>query len=87
VRLEARAGDGVLTVSNRGPRLPESMAGKLFDSMVSVRPSSGNGEPHLGLGLYIARLIAEFHGGGVQALDREDGSGVVMKVRCPLAEQ
>src|SRR5438067_2026944 len=87
VRLEARSGEGILTVSNRGPRLPESMAGKLFDSMVSVRPSSGNDEPHLGLGLYIVRLIAEFHGGGVQALDREDGSGVVMKVRCPLAEQ
>ena len=56
------------------------MAGKLFDSMVSVRPSSGNGEPHLGLGLYIVRLIAEFHGGRAEALDREDGSGVVMRV-------
>jgi len=73
-------------VSNRGPRLPESMAGKLFDSMVSVRSGGGNGEPHLGLGLYIVRLIAEFHGGRAEALDREDGSGVVMRVRCPLAD-
>src|SRR5439155_4515355 len=30
IRLEARGGQAVLTVSNRGPRLPESMAGKLF---------------------------------------------------------
>lgn len=84
VRLEARGGEAVLTVSNRGPRLPEAMAGKLFESMVSIRPGNSR-EPHLGLGLYIVRLIAEFHGGAAQALDREDGSGVVMKVRSPLS--
>jgi len=86
VRLEPRSGEALLTVSNRGPRLPESMAGKLFDSMVSVRSGSSGGEPHLGLGLYIVRLIAEFHGGRAEALDREDGSGVVLRVRCPLAD-
>jgi two-component system sensor histidine kinase ChvG len=84
IRLEARGGDAILTVSNRGPRLPESMAGKLFESMVSVRSSKSAGEPHLGLGLYIVRLIAEFHGGAATAMDREDGSGVVVKVRTPL---
>jgi two-component system sensor histidine kinase ChvG len=85
IRLDARHGVSVLTVSNRGPQLPEAMAGKLFGSMVSVRSGSAGGEPHLGLGLYIVRLIAEFHGGKAQALDREDGSGVVIKVSCPLA--
>jgi two-component system, OmpR family, sensor histidine kinase ChvG len=85
VRLEARDGQATLTVSNRGPRLPEAMAGKLFQSMVSMRAGGSSSEPHLGLGLYIVRLVAEFHGGAAQALDREDGSGVVMKVRCPLS--
>src|SRR5207302_7270399 len=33
VRLEPRGTIAVLTVSNRGPRLPEAMAGKLFESM------------------------------------------------------
>jgi two-component system sensor histidine kinase ChvG len=84
VRLEARAGQATLTVSNRGPRLPEAMDGKLFESMVSMRPGGSSQQPHLGLGLYIVRLVAEFHGGTAQAMDREDGSGVVMKVRCPL---
>ncbi|HEX4927914.1 MAG TPA: ATP-binding protein [Burkholderiales bacterium] len=84
VRLQAREGEAVLTVSNRGPRLPEAMAGKLFESMVSVRASHSAGEPHLGLGLYIVRLVAEFHGGVAQAMDREDGSGVLVRVRCPL---
>ncbi|HYX65037.1 MAG TPA: ATP-binding protein [Burkholderiales bacterium] len=85
VRLEAREGHANLTVSNRGPRLPEAMAGKLFESMVSVRPGNPAQEPHLGLGLYIVRLVAEFHGGTAQAMDREDGSGVVIKVRTPLS--
>jgi two-component system sensor histidine kinase ChvG len=84
IRLDSRAGEATLTVSNRGPRLPEAMAGKLFESMVSVRHMNSGGEPHLGLGLYIVRLIAEFHGGTAEALDREDGSGVVIKVRTPL---
>jgi len=85
VNLALKGAEAVLTVSNRGPRLPEAMAGKLFESMVSVRDAKGGGEPHLGLGLYIARLIAEFHGGSAVALDREDGSGVVIKVSSPLA--
>jgi len=52
--------------------------------MISIRKPDGS-EPHLGLGLYIVRLIAEFHGGSAQAMDREDGSGVVAKVICPIA--
>jgi two-component system sensor histidine kinase ChvG len=82
VRLTA---EGTLTVSNHGPRLPEAMKDKLFESMVSVRSGKSAAEPHLGLGLYIVRLIAEYHGGSVEALDREDGSGVVIRVRAPLS--
>ncbi|MGH8739869.1 MAG: ATP-binding protein [Burkholderiales bacterium] len=81
VRLDEH---GALTVSNSGPLLPADMAGRLFESMVSGRSGSG-GEPHLGLGLYIVRLIAEFHGGQARAANREDGSGVVVRVDCPSA--
>jgi dedicated sortase system histidine kinase len=85
VRLFVKEAQAVLTVSNAGPRLPEAMQGKLFESMVSVRKDDGGSEPHLGLGLYIVRLVAQFHGGDAQAIDREDGSGVVVRVRTPLA--
>ena len=53
--------------------------------MVSVRPRQTDDEPHLGFGLYIARLIAEYHGGGIGAENRKDGAGVVMTVRLPVA--
>jgi signal transduction histidine kinase len=52
--------------------------------MVSIRPAAGEGEPHLGLGLYIVRLIAASHGGEATARDREGGDGVVVTVSMPL---
>jgi signal transduction histidine kinase len=51
----------------------------MFDSMVSMR--GGKNTRHLGLGLYIARLIAAGHGGHISA-DNIDG-GVIIRVRLP----
>ena len=73
-----------LSVANRGPLLPPNMHGRLFDSMVSVRTEQSGAKPHLGLGLYIVRLIAEFHGGRATAADRTDIPGVVVSVVLPL---
>jgi dedicated sortase system histidine kinase len=79
----------LLSVANEGPRLPAEMAGRLFDSMVSMRTPDARKPPaetpHLGLGLYIVRLITEFHGGRAIAADRADGKGVVVTVTLPLA--
>jgi len=72
-----------LTISNEGPLLPEAMAAQLFQSMVSVRPHKTGGEPHLGFGLYIVRLIAEFHRGTVGTANRKDGAGVIFTVTLP----
>lgn len=72
-----------LTVANRGPILPESMHGQLFDSMVSVRPARGAQEPHLGLGLYIVRLIAEFHGAVVAGANLPGKDGARFSVTFP----
>ncbi len=68
-----------LSVTNPGPPLPERMRGQLFDSMVSVR--SGKDSKHLGLGLYVAKLVAEGHGGRIDA-DNVDG-GVRFTVSVP----
>lgn len=80
IALDAAGGDYVLCVDNPGPPLPEKMRSQLFDSMISVRPD-GN-QQHLGLGLFIARLIAEGHGGGIRA-ENIDG-GVRFAARFPL---
>jgi signal transduction histidine kinase len=85
VSLETAEGSAALAVRNQGPPLPESMSGKLFDSMVSIRADRGSGEPHLGLGLYVARLIAEFHGGTISAENLASGAGVAVTATFRLA--
>ena len=87
VRVElAREGrTATLSVENQGPPLPAPMRNRLFESMVSIRPAGGAGGPHLGLGLYIVRLIAAFHGGEAMARDRDGGDGVVVVVTIPLS--
>ena len=77
--------DAVLAIDNTGPLLPDGPALRLFDSMVSIRGDDDvNAEPHLGLGLYVVRLVAQFHHGDASARNRADGSGVMFSVRLPL---
>jgi len=85
VTLVRRGRLATLAVLNEGPPLPAGMPGQLFESMVSIRTGGGDGVPHLGLGLYIVRLIAEFHGGEARARNRDDTSGVVVEVSLPAA--
>lgn len=75
----------VLRVINHGPPLPEEMRGRLFDSMISVRPQEKQREPHLGMGLHIARLIAEFHRGRIRADNTTEFEGVAVTLVLPLS--
>jgi two-component system, OmpR family, sensor histidine kinase ChvG len=71
-----------IELANQGPLLPEAMQGRLFDSLVSLRDKATPGDaPHLGLGLYVVRLVAERHEGIASARNLEDGSGVAFSLR------
>ena len=67
VSLEIKNKKAGLSISNFGPELPDKMSEQIFESMVSVRAQKAQDKPHLGLGLYIARLITEFHQGSIVA--------------------
>jgi signal transduction histidine kinase len=67
-----------LRVENEGQPLPEALRGSTFESMQSLRSTPSAGVPHLGLGLYIARLIAEFHDGTLRA-DSLSGKGAAFE--------
>lgn len=80
IELQGMAGSTLrLSVSNQGPPLPEGMRDSLFESMVSLREKRDS-EPHLGMGLYLVRLISEFHRGTVCAENIEDGVRVSMEL-------
>lgn len=78
-----RAGnEAVLTVTDSGPGLPASMRSQIFD--MARRPGE-NDPPRvrgLGLGLAVARRLAELHGGGISLEDGDGGASFT--VRLPL---
>jgi two-component system, OmpR family, sensor histidine kinase ChvG len=80
IRLYTSDDSAEITVANSGPSLPPAMQDRLFDSLVSVRDAGGTRAgaqaPHLGLGLYVVRLIAEAHRGSASARNLADGNGV-----------
>ncbi|GAA0374480.1 proteobacterial dedicated sortase system histidine kinase [Bowmanella denitrificans] len=85
VVLKRHGRKAVLEISNQGPLLPAQMQGRLFDSMVSVRPPNQAGKlPHLGLGLHIARLISDFHNGQINLHNLADNTGVIVRLTLPL---
>jgi len=80
ISLDSDANHVVIGVTNPGQPLPENMRTEIFHSMVSVR--SDDSGKHLGFGLFIARLIAEGHGGSIAA-ENTDG-GVSFIIRIPV---
>lgn len=85
IRLRGAKQHCWIEVENNGSLLPDSMQTKLFDSMISLRNKSGSTHhSHLGLGLYIVRLIIELHKGEVNAQNKKDDCGVIFTITLPL---
>ena len=70
-----------ISVHNNGNPIPEHDHAQLFDPMFSNR-SGHDGELHLGLGLYIVRMISEAHHG--HAWVRNTASGVTVGFSIPI---
>jgi two-component system, OmpR family, sensor histidine kinase ChvG len=83
VRLERALGNYRLQVQNDGPPVPQALDGRLFESLFEQRQGRDD-KPHFGLGLYIVRLVAEFHGGTAVAANRTDGGGALFTVALPM---
>ncbi|WP_353571282.1 proteobacterial dedicated sortase system histidine kinase [Candidatus Albibeggiatoa sp. nov. BB20] len=84
VELTQERGMAYLSVLNRGANIPIDMQEHLFESMVSFRQSTDAKEPHLGLGLYMVRLIVNYHGGSVKASNNPEDSGAMFSVWLPM---
>lgn len=77
-----------LLIHNNGILLPKLLSENLFDSMVSLRNhapvnKTKQDQPHLGLGLYIARLICQFHQGKISAKNHYSPDGVTIHISLP----
>ncbi len=81
--LSRQPGHASILVENAGDLLPAQMEG-LFDAFVTVGKQRA-GSQNTGLGLFVAKAIAESHGGTIEARNREDGSGACFEIRLPVA--
>jgi two-component system, OmpR family, sensor histidine kinase ChvG len=85
IRLSARElqGHAILDIANQGKVLPEGMAERIFEPLVSLGRSDAK-KTRLGMGLYIVKLIARFHQGDVSARNNVLGDGVTFRISFPV---
>src|SRR5690554_5587086 len=83
VASQACAAYQQLDVFNEGSQLPETAGVDIFGAFVTRR--EGKAEGHLGQGLLIVRLIADYHGGKVEAFNQHHNGidGVCFRVIIP----
>ena len=86
LQMESRAGTpgAVFTICNRSRPFAPGMEERIFDKFIRIDESRS--QPGLGLGLYLARRIAEQHGGKLVAYN-SGASQVCFELWLPLYQE
>lgn len=72
-----------INICNKGPAIPEELINHLCSGIMSHRQGTA-GEPHLGIGLYVASRIANYHNGSLEVFNRSNNAGVCVTTRLPI---
>jgi signal transduction histidine kinase len=86
VSVGAREGRARVIVKDQGVGLARSHIGTLFKKYGRIETASTRDRIGVGLGLYVARLVAEAHRGSVAAASVGLGLGSTFTLELPLAE-
>jgi signal transduction histidine kinase len=84
IEVKAGSSNGLVTVTVRdhGPGIPPEQHSLVFEKFGRLN-HGGKSKPGAGLGLFIARSIAEAHGGSLE-LSSEQGMGATFTLRLPV---
>ena len=83
VRAAPENGAVCISVTDRGPGIPYDQQGLIFEKFGRAAVP-GSSKPGTGLGLFIARSIAEAHGGSLDVRSRPE-EGATFTLRLPVA--
>jgi PAS domain S-box-containing protein len=86
VRARAEGGNAVITVRDTGRGIARDQIERIFDMFVQGRAPLQRVGGGLGIGLALARRIAEMHGGTLEAHSEGEGKGSEFILRLPLVE-
>lgn len=84
IRIRRDEEQALIDVINEGSELPDNMQERIFEPMVSLGRKDAQ-KSKLGMGLYVVRLIATYHGGRVTARNLRTRRGVIFTVSLPIA--
>ena len=89
IRLTARreGDEAIVSVRDNGIGIPEHLQSKVFDMFAQVEHSLDRSEGGLGIGLHLARKLAEMHGGSVSVRSAGSGKGSEFTLRLPVPEE
>jgi PAS domain S-box-containing protein len=86
IALHEENGHGVVRVRDAGAGIPPEALTRIFDMFGQANPDGARSRGGLGIGLSIAKRIAEMHGGTVEAHSEGAGRGSEFVVRIPTIE-
>jgi PAS domain S-box-containing protein len=84
LRVGREGGSCVLEVEDSGPGIPADERDRVFERFFRSRDAIARSIPGTGLGLVVARRIAEAHGGSLELVDGT-GPGAAFRLLLPLA--
>jgi signal transduction histidine kinase/ActR/RegA family two-component response regulator len=86
VSASPRDGEAVIKVKDTGIGIPAEILPRVFDLFAQADRSLDRSEGGLGIGLTVARKLAEMHGGTVTAASEGIGKGAEFTLRLPLSD-
>jgi signal transduction histidine kinase len=87
VSLHRDGAEAVLVVEDDGPGIPEHEIARMLEPFTRLEASRNSSTGGAGLGLTLARAIADQHGGSLTLANREEGGetkGLTATLRLPL---
>ena len=85
--LRTEGSEAVISIRDDGEGMTKELLQRIFDVFVQADQPLDRGQGGMGLGLPLVRMIANAHGGEIEANSEGLGKGSVFELRLPLTTQ